>query len=72
MVGVGLTLALLVEWNALYRTRAWAYNERMITILGVGVLPALQMVVLRPVTFLLIRWLWTIRNRNRKINVECQ
>lgn len=60
MMGVGLTLALLVEWNALYRTGAWAYSERMITIplLGVGLLPTLQMAVLPIVTVFLVQWLW--------------
>lgn len=60
ILGVGLTLALLVEWNALYRTGAWAYSERMITIplVGVGLLPILQMAVLPIVTVLLVQWLW--------------
>jgi len=60
MMGVGLVLAVLVEWNALYRTGAWAYNERMITIpiLEVGLLPILQMIVLPPATALLLQWMW--------------
>lgn len=60
MVSIGLTLAVMVEWNALYRTGSWAYNERMITIpiLEVGLLPVLQMVLLPPVAVLLLQWIW--------------
>ena len=65
MIGVGLTLAVMVEWNALYRTGAWFYSEKMITIpiLEVGLLPVLQMVVLPAFTFLLLQWIW--RNRRQ-------
>ncbi len=69
MIASGLFLAIVVELTGVYWREAWAYNERMITVLGIGVLPALQMVILPPVTFLLIRWIWTMRNRNRNINV---
>jgi hypothetical protein len=63
MMSIGLVLAVTVEWNALHRTVAWAYNERMITIpiLGVGLLPVLQMLVLPPTTVLLLQRIW--RNR---------
>ena len=62
MVGVGLILAVLVEWNAL-RTGAWGYDEQMITIpiLGVGLLPVLQMVVLPSATALLLQGMWRKR-----------
>ena len=60
MMGVGLILALLVEWNALYRTGAWGYNERMIIIpiLGVGLLPLLQMMTLPIAAVLLLQRIW--------------
>lgn len=63
MLAVGLLLAVIVEWNA-FRTGAWAYNEQMITIpiLGVGLLPVLQMLVLPPVTVLLLQWIWRKRS----------
>lgn len=65
MVGVGLILAVLVEWNALYRTGSWAYNERMITIpfLGVGLLPLLQMMILPTATILLLPLFWKKRGQ---------
>lgn len=60
MMVIGLLLAVVVELNALYRTGAWAYNERMITLsfLEVGILPVLQMLILPPVTVLLVQWVW--------------
>ncbi len=63
MMSIGLLLAVTVEWNALYRTGAWAYNENMITIpiIGVGLLPILQMIVLPPAIALLLQWI--LRNR---------
>jgi len=63
MMVIGLILAVFVEWNALYRTGAWAYSEQMITIpiLGVGLLPILQMIVLPPATALLLQRIWRDR-----------
>ena len=60
MMGVGLIFAVLVEWNALYRTGAWGYNERMIIIpfLGVGHLPLLQMMTLPIAAVLLLQRIW--------------
>lgn len=60
MLSAGFILAVLVEWNGLYRTGAWAYNPQMVTLpaLGVGLLPILQMVLLPPLTALLVRWAW--------------
>jgi len=62
MLAVGLLLAVIVEWNAL-RTGAWGYDEQMITIpiLGVGLLPVLQMVVLPSATALLLQGMWRKR-----------
>lgn len=63
IIGAGLILALVVEWNALYRTGAWSYNEKMIwiPIFGVGLSPILQMVLLPPATVLLLQWVWKKR-----------
>lgn len=71
MLGAGFILALLVEWNALYRTGAWAYNEQMVTlpVLGAGVLPILQMALLPVLTALLVRWAWqngSVNTRERR------
>jgi hypothetical protein len=65
MMSIGLLLAVMVEWNALYRTGAWAYNERMITVpvLRVGLLPLLQMILLPPATVLLLNWVWNKKGR---------
>jgi hypothetical protein len=63
MMSTGLLLAVAVEWNALYLTGSWAYSERMfiVPVLGVGVLPVMQMLLLPPITILLLQWIW--RNR---------
>ncbi len=63
MMVIGLILAVFVEWNALYWTGVWAYNEQMIMIpiLGVGLLPILQMIVLPPATALLLQRIWRDR-----------
>lgn len=60
MFVIGIFLAIIVELNALYLTGAWRYSEQMITIsvLGVGLLPLLQMVLLPPITAVLLRWIW--------------
>ncbi len=65
MMAVGIILAVIVEWNAVYWTKAWVYNEQMIMIpvLGVGLFPVLQMIVLPPTTALLLQWMWRYRNR---------
>jgi hypothetical protein len=65
MLAVGLLLAVIVEWNA-FRTGAWGYNEQMITIpiLGVGLLPILQMLLLPPATAVLVQRIWR-RRENR-------
>ena len=61
MLAVGLLLAIVVAWNALYRAGTWNYNERMtmIPILGVGLLPILQILILPPVIAYLIQRVWT-------------
>lgn len=63
VVSLGVILALLVEWNALYRTGAWGYNEHMVTVpfLGVGLLPLLQMIILPIATIFLLQRIWKQR-----------
>lgn len=65
MLAAGLILAVAVEWNALYRTGAWAYGEEMFLVpgLGVGFLPVLQMLILPPLTAFLLQWLWKKRKQ---------
>ena len=71
MIVVGLMLAVMVEWNALLRTGAWGYTEQMILIpiLGVGLLPILQMVALPPATALLLQWVWRYSKQNVQIEL---
>lgn len=66
MTAAGFILAVLVEWNALYRSGTWAYNEQMVMLpfLRVGLLPILQMVLLPPLTAVLVRRAWQIGSVN--------
>jgi hypothetical protein len=55
---LGLAYAALVEHEALAAGR-WSYTERMpiVNLLGAGLWPLLQMMVLPPLSFYLARWL---------------
>jgi hypothetical protein len=57
---VGFVLAVGVEWNALHRTGAWAYAPAMplLPVIGVGLLPVVQMLLLPPMTFVIVRSWW--------------
>ena len=54
---LGLAVAALVEHAALTAGR-WSYTERMpvVSVLGAGLWPLLQMTLLPPLTFLCARW----------------
>jgi hypothetical protein len=54
---LGLAVAALVEHAALAAGR-WSYTERMpvVSVLGAGPWPLLQMTLLPPLTFLCARW----------------
>lgn len=53
MLLTGLCIGLGVEWVALHVLDRWSYDSRMplIPILGIGLVPVLQMVVLPPLIF---------------------
>jgi hypothetical protein len=61
----GLAYAALVEHAALAAGR-WSYTERMpvVSILGAGLWPLLQMTLLPPLTFLFARW-WAGRSETK-------
>ncbi|SJM90977.1 membrane hypothetical protein [Crenothrix polyspora] len=61
----GLAYAALVEHAALAAGR-WSYTERMpiVSMLGAGLWPLLQMTLLPPITFLFARW-WTGRSATK-------
>jgi hypothetical protein len=62
---LGLVYAVLVEHAALAAGR-WAYTERMpvVSVLGAGLWPLLQMTLIPPVTYLFARW-WTCRSSTK-------
>jgi hypothetical protein len=62
---LGLVYAVLVEHAALAAGR-WTYTERMpvVSVLGAGLWPLLQMTLLPPLTFWIARW-WTGRSTTK-------
>jgi len=62
---LGLTYATLVEHAALAAGR-WSYTEHMlvVSVLGAGLWPLLQMTLLPPLTFLFARW-WASRSATK-------
>jgi len=62
---LGLAYAALVEHAALAAGR-WSYTERMpvVSVLGAGLWPLLQMALLPPLTFLFARW-WAGRSATK-------
>jgi hypothetical protein len=63
---LGLAYAALVEHAALTAGR-WSYSERMpmVSVLGAGLWPLLQMTLLPPLTFLFARW-WVGRSATKE------
>ena len=56
IVAAGLLLQLAIEWVAVHRLALWSYRDRhpMLPGLDVGVWPALQPIVVLPLTFWLL------------------
>lgn len=58
-VVVGVALQIAVEWVMVYRLGRWGYasDQPILPIVGLGILPVLQPIVLLPLTFwLTARW----------------
>ncbi len=56
-LAVGLTITLILEWLATHIQRRWAYAPSMplLPLLGIGVAPLLQWVVLPPLVAWFVR-----------------
>ena len=54
MLATGLVLAVLVESVALQLTGRWQYTVKMPTVLGIGVVPIAQMLLLPPLIFRIV------------------
>ena len=63
MLTTGLLIAVVIEWIAVYGLGRWSYTARMplLPILGVGLSPVLQMLLLPPVIFKAAAW-WLNRH----------
>ena len=58
MLPAGLIIAVMVEWIAMSGLGRWSYTASMplLPVLGVGVVPVVQMLVLPPVIFKITGW----------------
>ena len=61
MLAAGLILAVLVEVAAVYLLGRWQYTLNMPTVLGIGVVPIAQMLLLPPMIFRIVVILGTKR-----------
>ena len=54
---VGLIIATIIEYKSVYMQDKWDYNELMpiIPIIGIGVTPLLQLMILVPLTFWFVK-----------------
>jgi hypothetical protein len=57
LAAAGLAIGVAVEWWGLHLARRWQYSELMPTIpaIGIGVIPVLQMLLLPPAIFWVMR-----------------
>ncbi len=64
MLGTGFTIAVIIEWVAVYGIERWSYTASMPQLPGldVGVVPVLQMLILPPVIFKITGW-WLNRRK---------
>jgi hypothetical protein len=63
MAAAGLVLAISVEWVAVHILERWQYTEQMPTlpVLGVGLVPIVQMLILPPLIFRIAALLASIK-----------
>ena len=54
-IGLGLATTIFSEWYNVYRAANWAYSDLMPTVLGIGVSPLLQWLILPTAGFWWIR-----------------
>ena len=54
VVGAGVVVQVMIEWIMVYRLGRWGYRSwhPIVPLLGVGILPVLQPIVLLPLVFL--------------------
>ena len=62
MLAAGFTIAVIIEWLAVYGLQRWTYTASMpmLPFLGIGVVPVLQMLILPPIIFKFTSW-WVKR-----------
>lgn len=62
MLMTGFSIAVMVEWLGFYVLKRWGYTASMplLPVLGIGVVPVLQMLILPPLIFRMTSW-WLAR-----------
>jgi hypothetical protein len=70
MLAAGLVIAVTVEWVAVRIAGSWVYSARMpvVPLLGVGIMPVAQMLLLPPLIFHIVarRAAWRDRTVNKR------
>lgn len=57
ILATGLTIGVALEWAAVHLLHRWSYTDEMPLVLGIGLIPVLQMLLLPPVIFAIVaRW----------------
>lgn len=56
MLATGLLIAVAIEWVATGVAGQWRYSERMPQVLGIGLAPIAQMLILPPLIFRVAAW----------------
>ena len=62
MLMTGFSIAVMIEWLGFYVLKRWGYTASMplLPVLGIGVVPVLQMLILPPLIFRMTSW-WLAR-----------
>lgn len=58
VLAAGELFTIWAEWYNVYVLRSWAYAAGMPTVLGIGVAPLLQWLVLPPLALVIVRYRW--------------
>ncbi len=75
MLATGLLIAVAIEWVAMGVADQWRYSERMPRVLGIGLAPIAQMLILPPLIFRIAAWCpawWRSRLTNSSARGKAQ
>ena len=75
MLATGLLIAVAIEWVATGVAGQWRYSERMPQVMGIGLAPIAQMLILPPLIFRVAAWCpawWRSRLTNSSARGKAQ